>query len=828
MRKRPCMLFACIFLTGIVFQRYDWKWLCLVPFVFLILEIYYGVNFYMDKQGNNSGILIWRRIVGRSLVLLSAFFLGISHMKSEEDFRNTYMLKLENGQEAIVFGEILTTQETEYGVRLLLTDCYVSLKETTLPCNQVMAYVSSDQYQSGQVYQIKGKIQLFEHARNEGNFDSALFYQSQKIDFSIYASECILLGCEKNALRDAILELKMHLREVYQNTMKEEAAGFYVGMMLGDKSLLSERTKDLFAVGGISHILAISGLHMSIIGRGFYKFLRKNGLGFCVAGIMASLVLFAYCYMVGSGTSAVRAVGMMVLFFMAQHLGRSYDMLNSLGAIVIYLLWENPFLIEYSGFQFSVAALIGVGFVGQTLSSGLERGEEQNEKVVSHEKERKSEGISIINFFCKMRKRFSGSIWMSMGITLTTLPIVASCYFEVPLYSPLVNSLVLPMLTPVFGLAILGGLAGCVFPAVGRVVLIPCEGLYAFYELVCQFVADLPFGSVITGKTEMKMLVLYYLVLFTGILILKKMKTAREELLLSRERMLKYLLSILCFFLILYPQKAKSEIIFLDVGQGDGIYIGSEDGTTCFIDGGSSDVNEVGRYRILPFLKAHGVRRIDYWFVSHADTDHMSGLLEVMETGYEIRHLVVSDKMPEDESSEKLLDLAKQQGISMIHIKAGECIQSVGSQKNILFSREGICITSLYPWADATDKNEQSLVLLVEFFDRNEGIYKALFSGDISAKVEAELIRKGVLEDVDLYKAAHHGSKHSNSKAFLEIIQPEICVISCGADNSYGHPHAEAVQNIEMVGVEIVYTMESGQITIQKNKDRVGYTKEIE
>ena len=80
-------------------------------------------------------------------------------MKSEEDFRNTYMLKLENGQEAIVFGEILTTQETEYGVRLLLTDCYVSLKETTLPCNQVMAYVSSDQYQSGQVYQIKGKIQ---------------------------------------------------------------------------------------------------------------------------------------------------------------------------------------------------------------------------------------------------------------------------------------------------------------------------------------------------------------------------------------------------------------------------------------------------------------------------------------------------------------------------------------------------------------------------------------------------------------------------------------------------------------------------------------------
>lgn len=845
MRKRPCMLFACIFLTGIVFQRYDWKWLCLVPLVVLVLEIYYGVNFYMDKQGNrncavksfdNSGVLIWRRIAGRSLVLLSAFFLGISHMKSEEDFRNTYMSKLEDGQEVIIFGEILTTQETEYGNRLLLTDCYISLKETMLPCNQVMAYVSSDQYRIGQVYQIKGKVQLFAHARNEGNFDGALFYQSQKIDFSIYASQCMLLGYEKNTLRDVILELKMHLRKVYQNAMKEESAGFYVGMMLGDKSLLSERTKELFAVGGISHILAISGLHMSIIGRGFYKFLRRFGLKFWIAGTMASLLLFGYCYMVGSAISAVRAVGMMVLFFVAQHFGRSYDMLNSLGAIMIYLLGDNPFLIEYSGFQFSVSALIGVGFVGQTLSSGLERGKDR----VLHEKKRESEGISLINPFSKIRKQFSVSVWMSMGITLTTLPIVACCYFEVPLYSPLVNSLALPMLTPIFGLAILGGLVGCVVPAAGRIILIPCEGLYAFYEFVCQFVEDLPFGSIITGKPELKMMFLYYLVLFTGVLILKKIRTRRMEkekcektnigggFLLSREWMLKRLLVTLCFFLILCPQKAKSEIIFLDVGQGDGIFIGVEDGTTCFIDGGSSDVNEVGTYRILPFLKAHGVKRIDYWFISHADADHMSGLMEVMETGYEIRCLVISDKMPEDESREKLLVLAKQQGISMIQMKAGECIQSVGNQKNILISREGIRITSLYPWSDASDKNEQSLVLLVEFFDKNESVYKALFSGDISSKAEELLIRKGILEDVDLYKAAHHGSKYSNSKEFLEAIRPDVCVISCSIENSYGHPHAEAVENMEHIGAEIVYTMESGQITIQEDKDRFRYAKEIE
>ena len=845
MRKRPCLLFACIFLTGIVFQRYDWKCLWLVPVLFLLVEIYCGINLYTKKymlyeerslnvsfykkENPYAQILIFmRRIAGRSVVLLSAFFLGISHMKSEEEFRNTYMSKLEDGSDAIVFGEILTTQETEYGRRLILTDCYVSLKETTIPCNQVMVYVSSDQYRVGQIYQIKGQVHLFECARNEGNFDSALFYQSQKIDFSIYASETKLLAYKENVFRDAILLLKEQLAKVYQNSMEAAAAGFYMGMVIGDKSLLSDRTKELFAVGGISHILAISGLHMSMIGRGFYKFLRKRLMGFLSAGVLAGLTLLSYCYMVGSGTSAIRAVGMMLLFFAAQYLGRSYDMLNSLGAVVIYLLWKNPFLIEYSGFQFSVAALIGVGFVGQTLSEGVDRSEVKDNEtshVIQGEKG-KSNWEHVLNYISRMQKRLSVNLWMSMGITLTTLPIVACSYFEVPLYSPLVNSLVLPILTPVFALAVFGGLIGCVLPSIGQIILIPCGWLYTFYEFVCRFVEGLPFGSVITGKPELEIVVLYYALLFVGCVIIKKLLQIEEEKHNAQKKFVKLLLSFTCLFLILCPRKLKSEIIFLDVGQGDAIYIASEDGTTCFIDGGSTDVNEVGTYRILPFLKAHGVKQIDYWFVSHADSDHMSGLLEVMETGYRIRHLVVSDRMPKDENQEKLLSLAEQQ-ISILQMKIGDSIQTIMPAQKTLFSAEGIRITCLYPWSDAMDRNEQSLVLLLEFLDENDvSTYKALFSGDISAKGETELIRKGVLEDVNLYKAAHHGSKYSNSKALLDIIQPEICVISCGKDNSYGHPHAEVVESMEDIGVEVIYTMESGQVTFQK--DKLQYTKELE
>lgn len=761
MRKRPCLLFACIFLTGITCFKYSWKLLRLMPIFALFAEVYYGSRLKISRRK------MMRRIAGRSVILLSAFFLGINTIKSQEEFRSAYMSKLKDNSNAVIYGEISKIEETDYGCRLILTDCYVHLKEENIPCNRIMVYASSDQFQIGQIYQIKGQLHFFEGARNEGNFDSALFYQSQKIDFYLYEESSVLLDANDNFLRNGILSLKRYMETAYKRCLKEEPAGFYMGIILGDKAFLSQETKDLFAAGGISHILAISGLHMSVIGRGLYTWLRKRRVSFLVAGFVAGVVLLAYCFMVGSGVSVIRAVGMMLLFFLSQYIGRSYDMLNALGAVVIYLLWENPFLIEYSGFHFSVAALLGVGFVGKHM-------------------------------------------WMSLGITLATLPIVALNYYEVPLYSSLVNAILLPMLTPIFVLALFGALLGGLVPSLGTIVLIPCSWLFYFYEFVCELVKKLPFGTVITGKPEMKIILVYYGFLFFVCTYLERKRMSKDEANDEDNRksnkniLLCVVVSVICFSIILWPKTPKSEIIFLDVGQGDGIYIGSEDGSTYFIDGGSSDIRQVGNYRILPFLKAHGIKKIDYWFITHTDADHMSGFLEVMEEGYDIGALVISDKMPEDESRERLIGVAKEQNLEILLMGAGDRIES--SQMKM---------ACLYPVDMRGDKNEQSLVLQVEFREKKGNcIFKGLFSGDISSEVERALIKEGLLSDVDLYKAAHHGSKYSNSEQLLNEIQPEVCIVSCGIDNSYGHPHIEVLERLEDMGCEVYLTAEFGQITI--------------
>ena len=764
MRKRPLMLLACVFLAGLVYQKYSLKVMAGVVLFMLLVEVWFG------RQTKN-----FKKAAGRSIVLLSAFLLGIFHMWQEMEFRASYMSKIVDGSQVTVWGELIKWETAEYGNRGILSDSYICVGDEVMPCNDLMVYTSNDQYEIGQIHKITGKVNMFSEARNEGNFDSRQYYQSLKIDFAVDEETSVVIGAKQSVWKKALYDLREKIGLVYDACLSERAAGFYRAMVLGDKTGLETSLKELFLVGGISHILAISGLHISIIGRGLYRILRNRGIGFAVAGLCGGGLLLGYCIMVGASVSTVRAVGMMLLFFLAQWMGRSYDMLNSLGGMVLILLWENPFLIENSGFWFSVTALLGVGVVGKELGTN--------------------------------------GLWMSLGITLTTLPVTALSYFEVPLYSPFVNFLVLPLLAPVFLLAVLGGGlgAGGLWQGLTALVLQPCGWLLAFYEWVCESIATMPASSVICGKPKVWQVVLYYVILFGGIYVLRFIRTRDKSE--KKRNMVKRGAAIVFVFLLcgvcaLFPKQKSFEITFLDVGQGDGIYMSAGDGTTYFIDGGSTSVKEVGKYRILPLLKAKGVSAIDYWFVSHCDTDHISGLLEVLESGYKIDHIVLSELGMLDEKRMGLLDAAEKAGIEVLCMRQGDSICS-----------RNMKITCLAPIEEngkliGKDENENSLVLQVEWKAKEMGqSYLALFAGDISVQIENDLYERDLLKDVDLFKANHHGSNYSNGEELLKSINPEYIVISCDENNLYGHPGQKAVERMKAVGAEIFYTMDGGQIT---------------
>lgn len=526
-----------------------------------------------------------------------------------------------------------------------------------------------------------------------------------------------------------------------------------------------------------------TGLHVSIIGMGFYKMLQKQRVPLLLRSTLSAVAILVFAVLSGAGVSTKRAVLMFLLLLFGGVIGRSYDSLTGLALAAIFLLWENPFVYAYTGFILSFLAVLGVDASVILLKS------------------------------MDIQKGIREQICVSGCIQAFTIPVIAYCYFELPTYVIFINLLILPTTGAVLFLGILGGLLGLLHPVLGFLPLQGAKGMLMLYQLLCKFFLKLPGAVWVTGQPKLQRLVFYYVVL-AGILAWlwyeKKPQRKSEAESNNRVRNLRFNRIALTLFYLgllicsMQKEEKRFQIQVLDVGQGDGIYIESDAGTEIFVDGGSVDVSEVGKYRIRPFLKSHGVREVDYWFVSHCDADHCNGLMELLETDYPIKHLVFSKYVLKDEAQEELAALAKQKGCQVLYMEEGEC-----------FRDTSIRIQAIYPSEKSVEgeRNADSLVLLLE-----HGNFHGLLTGDIGSEQEKKLIETyGEVCDsrnIDWYKAAHHGSKTSNSKELLDALQPKIATISCGQDNSYGHPGKEAVEHMQDAGAEIFQTTECGQIGI--------------
>lgn len=774
MRKRPFLLLACMFLAGVLSAETKAPVLGMPAFLLFLYAMPW------KERG------IRRVLFAAGLPLM--FFLGMLRMSSETAFRGSYLPNLSDGQEVRLVGKIERIETKTYSFYYYLSDCAICLSGEKIPCNDVIAYVSADDYSIGQTLLIQGTISLFEEAANEGGFDAAHYYQSQKIDFAVFAGNIQCVNNKGSRYRQFLERVRKRLQEVLLTSANDD--GVLAAMLLGEKSSLDGEIKSLYQQAGIAHILAISGLHVSLLGMGLYRLLRHRcHLGYLSASGATAFFMISYMLMSGNSVSTRRAVGMLFIYLLADVLGRGYDLLSALSLVVMVLLWENPFLTGYSGFLFSVAAVLGVGV-----------------------------GDSVLGEWKAFKNQRAG-LWTSLIIQLFTLPLVAYNYYEIPVYAMVLNLFVLASVARLLELAVAGAVSGVFLPKMGKLLLVPCGWILKLYQWLCQCFVSLPGAQYMSGKPAVWKIAVYYLML-AGLLFLLwcriRLRAAKQhgvekcgELQEKRRGMW---LEKLCLaaavavilFVLLFPARKEFEIDVLDVGQGDGIYLCTSDGVSLFIDGGSTDVKDVGKYRILPFLKAKEVKKISYWFVSHTDADHISGLEEVLASGYRIEHLVLAKAVSEEKKTVELVKLAKKAGTKVLYMKAGDvlCTQEARLQ-------------CLYPAADAGADDSNDLCLVLRFED---GGTAAMFAGDISTEVEETLVAQGLCAKVDLYKADHHGSNNSNSMTFLQALSPRLTVASAGEGNRYGHPGAEALQRICRNKSRFLCTIQYGQIRLKRRK----------
>lgn len=737
-----------------------------------------------------------RELCTRITLCALMLFLGFCDYQSAQLKRQSYLPKISSGMPLTVQGKVAGKQLKNNQYIYELTDCFVREQKGThlyhfsmqepVSCNGILAYSDSDLVSIGEIVILNGTAELWKTAVNEGNFDAQAFYLARKTDFALKNLTLLEKHGRKSFWREGLFALKLRLKEVYAAAMEPLACGVMTAMVTGDRTLLDEETKRLYQTAGLSHVMAISGLHISIIGMTLYRFLRKRGCTFGTAGIIAGICLYGYGTMAGMGTSIQRSAGMFGLLLLAQAAGKSYDSLNALGLMGLILLWRNPYLLWDAGFQFSFAAIVGVVWLGGCISFA----------DASHRKQKET-------------------LFVSAAVQLATLPVVTWYYYEIPLYALPVNLLVLPLMGVILSCGVAGGALGLVWLRGGAFLLCFSEKLLVLVRWLCACAAALPQSMVIVGRPKLWQVVCYYAGLAGAAYFLYAQKSSGRVP--ARQVCRLFCVSAALLFVLLFRPPKTFELSFLDVGQGDGIYLHSESGCDMFVDGGSTSEKQVGTYRMLPFLKYKGVKSIDVWFVSHTDEDHISGLRELLEAGYAIDTLVFAETILRDEAYEVLAKLAEKNGTELLYVKAGDTLYLGDARLSVLFPA-GTDDMSL---ALAEDKNANSLV-----FSYEENGFCGLFTGDTGADQERAIIKAreqlaaaGKTENgrigIDVYKAAHHGSRYSNSSELLERISPRISVISCAENNRYGHPHTEAVARMKESGSEVFCTMDAGQITIK-------------
>lgn len=716
--------------------------------------------------------------------------------------------RYEDGTQLFVEGKITDIDEKTNSIYCYVKSATVSDGRQTMEAEQIVLIIKrqgTGQLVPGRHIRAEVTFYKFAYARNEGGFDERTYYYSIGVSGKCAVSDYEVIS--RKHLPDKISEVLYRVKQGMGRRIdcltESHYSGIYKGILLGEKSAVPEETEELYKLAGISHILAISGLHISLIGYFIYRRLRTYR-GIIFSALVSAGVICLYAMMIGGGFSARRAVIMFGVNILADVLGRTYDLISALALSFIFIMVSNPFCVFHSGVLLSFGAILGINPL-----------------------------FVVVTDFLGTKKRWLKSWIAGICINIVTRPVIICIYHEISVYSSLINPVVISMM----GIMVSCGFAGLFISYLwfdfGKIIFHAGCGILEFYEFLCRQFLKLPNASVIVKSPGKEEIVLYYLGIICIIAVLGCLRSKKRSMADGKREKekseqshrqdrvihtckcgIKYMVAgivnLMLFSCLTYSENDKLVIKMIDVGQGDSIYINAK-GKNILIDAGSSSERNITGYTILPFLKANGAERLDYLIMTHSDSDHAGGMAELLnekQNGeYYVKNLILPDigTNIRDTLYKEIEGIAVKNGINILYFGAGCGVKYRDVELKCIWPCQG---------ADKPDKNNLSIVLKLE-----SGNFKMLLTGDLSEDGEKGILSRQEslemkIEDVDILKVGHHGSNGSGCREFVELLKPDVSMISCGRNNAYGHPGKQALKRLAETGSDIFITMETGQITI--------------
>ena len=715
----------------------------------------------------------------------------------------------------------------------------------------------------------------------------------------------------RNLICDMRIGMQKGLLSVFGPGDASQAAAF----VLGDGSGLDSAAKNLFRNGGLSWLVCVSSLHISLLGMMVFRILRSRGISFLLASAGSGFMVGSYALLTGFSISAQRAMITFIIWLGAQVFGRTRDALSSLSAAACVILIRQPFALWDSSFLMSVVCILSIEYLTPVISRIL--------------RPRKA-----------MHRRFSSTLCLWLG----SLPAVLWFFYQTSPYASMFYPIMLPLMSLFLGFGILGSVGGYlyvqsglgIFLISGKTFAWPCRMMLAAMRFLCGMEQDLPGSVMILGRPALWQVILYYAALIVFAVWIKKMKparfhkdhkdalsrahlhdkektagrkltsqTRREGVLqkrsllgrlsteqsvlgnhmsgrelpniglagqsilrrffserwmtispLTRIRLVTAGLLIALVMMICFRVHPTFRYTCLDIGQGSCNLIEYK-GCTYLYDAGSSSVKDVWQYRIGSALKYYGIRKVDTVFLSHGDMDHIDGIEQMLFQYHRnlighnagditIGRILVPDLATPDDRLSPILTKA-----AICGIETG-CVSEGAGLKQDDMSLE---ILSPSPRRLTGESNEDCIVMMLRYQN-----LKILFTGDLEKEGEEMFVRawkeKSVFsdrntdiqnrddkdgdnkdgqdridkehqnhiyddeqdrgkEDITILIAGHHGSKNATSREMLDLVKPDLVLISCGKNNRYGHPARAMLERVEEAGVPYRRTDLEGAIQVK-------------
>lgn len=609
---------------------------------------------------------------------------------------------------------------------------------------------------------VNGFLSIPDGARNPHQFDYQNYLYKKGIAYQFILSSVEDISCQSKSYWDYIYSLRTLFIQMTEDKLQRETAGWLHALVLGQDDLLEDQVIELFQRWSLSHILAISGLHIGIVvGLLYVLCIRFSIITKEYAQWLIILFLPVYALLAGGQPSVWRASLMVLLGILLQKIKWKYSLTDIISIVFLLLIFLDKYIVYEIGFQFSFAVTFGL-----ILSA----------KWIKHAKTN-VERIFQISFVSQMM----------------ILPLQVHYFFTFQPLSILLNVVVVPYFSMFVIPLMFFFLMTIILP---QVFVQPIEFLFlkihhvflTFVEFIDTY-ANFP---LVIGEFSLYFTIIYYVLFFTFMSYLEQDR---------RGKAFQYglLISICIVVVTLKPYFSPfGKVTMLDIGQGDSFIIELPYRRGVFmIDAGASfsypDFLPTDRnYKqiIKPYLEGNGIHKIDTIFLSHEDADHVGSIDHIIED-IPVDEIIISEFYQLDG---KVADEWQNKGAELTRVTFHDII-----------NRKGQVFQVISPQKDYGSPNENSLILYTKI-----GGKSWIFTGDMGENTEKEILKNYPSISFDIIKVGHHGSNTSTGERFIETAKPDYALISVGRNNRYGHPAKEVIHRLEAEEIQIYRTDKHG------------------